>query len=205
MAVEPITDSSNVTPTVIAKLIARSFIGHDIAISTKLLGSSPQSGKTVSTSTGPRTRAWHASRVRGLIDRCHRKENLSAGRIGVRFSAPDCTTTRQVAHNVRAPQTCIRRISFFSAAPRSVPPTRISILRPSISMGTASGRAAASLSLFAKARFSSGSLVPLTGRATNFISAASFDSSSFGFIEILQAASEAFFARAPAAIPPRAR
>jgi hypothetical protein len=30
IAAEPITDSSNVTPTVIAKLIARSCIGHDI-------------------------------------------------------------------------------------------------------------------------------------------------------------------------------
>jgi hypothetical protein len=34
IAAEPITDSSNVTPIVIAKLIARSLIGHDMAIST---------------------------------------------------------------------------------------------------------------------------------------------------------------------------
>src|SRR5882757_4286891 len=34
IATEPIADSSNVTPIVIAKLIARIFIGHDITIST---------------------------------------------------------------------------------------------------------------------------------------------------------------------------
>src|ERR1019366_3671301 len=33
IGVAPITDSVSVTPTVAAKLIARSFIGHDIAIS----------------------------------------------------------------------------------------------------------------------------------------------------------------------------
>ena len=61
------------------------------------------------------------------------------------MSSPDSTTTRQVAHSVRAPQTCIRRTPFFIAAPSNVPPRRASIFCPSISIGTTSGRAATCL------------------------------------------------------------
>ena len=60
--------SLTTTPMPITKLRARSLKGQDMGVVFYSL-SSPQSGNTDSTATGPATRAWQASRVRELMER----------------------------------------------------------------------------------------------------------------------------------------